>query len=159
MTFFKNLFFKTPHITLYGLFLAILVFALKWLQWKFLIVDHSIDIYVGLIAVFFTILGVWVATQLTKPKIQTVVIEKEIYIDQPAGSGINEAELKRLKLSQREYEVLQLLTRGYSNAAIAEKLFLSLSTVKTHVSNVFVKMDVKSRAQAIEKANRLRITE
>lgn len=158
MTFLKNLFFKTRHFALYGIFLAVLVFALKWLQWKFLIVDHSLDIYIGLIAVFFTILGVWVATQLTKPKVKTVVVEKEIYIDQPAHPAVNGEELKRLNLSQREYEVLQLLTKGYSNAAIAEKLFVSVSTVKTHVSNVFVKMDVKSRAQAIEKANRLKIT-
>jgi len=63
--------------------LAILVFALKWLQWEFLIVDNSIDIYIGLIAVFFTILGVWVATQLVKPKVLTIVVEKEIYVTPP----------------------------------------------------------------------------
>ena len=53
--------------------------------------------------------------------------------------------------------MLELLVRGYTNAEIAEKLFLSLSTVKTHVSNLFVKMEVKNRVQAVEKANRLRI--
>ena len=143
----------------YGLILAILVFALKWLQWKFLIVDNSIDIYVGLIAVFFTILGVWVATQLTKPKVQTVIVEKEVYINQPDEFTINEVELKKLNLSNREYEVLQLLAKGCSNADIAGNLFLSVSTVKTHVSNLFVKMDVKSRTQAIEKAKRLKIIE
>lgn len=158
MTFFKNIFLKTRHITLYGLLLAILVFALKWFQWKFLIVDNSLDIYIGLIAIFFTILGVWVATQLAKPKVQTIIVEKEIYINQSDEFAINETELKKLNLSNREYEVLQLLTKGYSNAEIAENLFLSLSTVKTHVSNLFVKMDVKSRAQAIEKAKRLKIT-
>ena len=155
MTFFRNVLLKMRHIALYGLLLAILVFVLKWLQWKFLIVDNSLDIYIGLIAVFFTILGIWVATQLTKPKVQTVIVEKEIYINQP--DTINEAELKKLNLTNREYDVLQLLTKGHSNAEIAESLFLSLSTVKTHVSNLFVKMDVKSRAQAIEKAKRLKI--
>lgn len=158
MTFFRNIFFKARHIILYGLLLAILVFVLKWLQWKFLIVDNATDIYMGLIAVFFTILGVWVATQLAKPKVQTVVVEKEIYIYQPDDVAINETELKKLNLSNREYEVLQLLARGHSNAEIAENLFLSLSTVKTHVSSLFVKMDVKSRTQAIEKAKRLKIT-
>ena len=158
MTFLRKIFLKTRHIALYGLLMAILVFVLKWLQWKFLIIDNSIDIYVGLIAVFFTILGVWVATQLTKPKVQTVIIEKEIYVNHAGDSSINEAELKKLNLTNREYEILQLLTKGYSNAEIAENLFLSLSTVKTHVSNLFVKMDVKSRAQAIEKAKRLKIT-
>ncbi|MEC3880295.1 helix-turn-helix transcriptional regulator [Parapedobacter sp. 10938] len=145
------------HIILYGLVLAILVFALKWLQWKFLIVDNAIDIYIGLVAIFFTALGVWVATQLSKPKIQTVIVEKEIFVPQPEDFTINEAELQKLNLSNREYEVLQLLSKGYSNADIAKALFLSLSTIKTHVSNLYFKMDVKSRTQAIEKAKRLKI--
>lgn len=155
MTFLKNLFLKTQHILLYGALLAVLVFALKWLQWKFLIVDNSLEIYVGLIAVFFTVLGIWVSVQLARPKTRTIVIEKEIPVD---AFVLNEAELQKLNLSKREYEVLQLLTKGYSNAEIAAELFLSLSTVKTHVSNLFVKMDVKSRTQAIEKSKRLRIT-
>jgi two-component system, NarL family, response regulator LiaR len=134
------------------------VFILKWLQWKFLIVDNSLDIYIGLIAVFFTALGTWGATHLVKPKIQTVVLEKEVYLPQPGTFTLNETELQKLNLSTREYEVLQLLTKGHSNAAIAEQLFLSLSTIKTHVSNLFVKMEVKSRTQAIEKAKRLNIT-
>ena len=146
-------------MVLYGSLLAVLVFALKWLQWKFLIVDNSLDIYIGVIAVFFTILGIWVATQLVKPKVQKIFIEKEIYINQPSQFTINEAELKKLNLSGREYEVLQLLAKGYSNADIAKSLYLSLSTVKTHVSNLFFKMDVKSRTQTIEKAKRLRIIE
>lgn len=136
--------------------MAILVFMLKWLQWKYLIADNSLDIYIGLIALFFTFLGVWVANQLTRPKIQTVVVEKEVYVTTP--EQVNDAELQKLNLTSREYEVLTLLAQGRSNAEIADRLFLSVSTIKTHVSNVFVKMDVKSRAQAIEKAKRLRIT-
>lgn len=147
------------HIILYGLILAILVFALKWLQWKFLIVDNAIDIYIGLVAVFFTVLGIWVATQLVKPKVQTVIVEKEVFVAQPEEFTINETELKKLNLSSREYEVLQLLAKGYSNTDIAESLFLSLSTIKTHVSNLYFKMDVKSRTQAIDKAKRLKIIE
>jgi DNA-binding CsgD family transcriptional regulator len=158
MTFLKRLIHNSRHIVLYGAFMAVLVFALKWLQWKYLITDNSSDIYIGLIAVFFTLLGVWVATQLTKPKIQTVIVEKEVYVTQPTDFAINETELKKLNLTTREYEVLQLLTQGLTNAQIAEKLFLSLSTIKTHVSNLFVKMEVKNRTQAVEKANRLKIT-
>jgi DNA-binding CsgD family transcriptional regulator len=154
---FKNIFLGSKHIILYGLLMAILVFALKWLQWKFLIVDNALEIYVGLIAVFFTILGVWVATQLVKPKIQTLIVEKEVYITQSGEFTINETELKKLSLSSREYEMLQLLAKGYSNSDIGENLFLSLSTVKTHISNLFTKMDVKSRTQAIAKAKRLKI--
>lgn len=158
MNFFINIFRKSRHLLLYGSLLAVLVFVLKWLQWRFLIIDNSLDIYIGLVAVFFTVLGIWVATQLVKPKVERVVIEKEVYIPQPDPAiTINEAELKKLNLSSREYEVLQLLAKGYSNSEIANSLFLSLSTVKTHVSNLFFKMDVKSRTQTIEKARRLKI--
>lgn len=158
MALLKQLFHSSRHILLYGGIMAILVFALKWLEWKYLITDHSLDIYIGLIAVFFTFLGVWIATQLLKPKIKTVVVEKEVYTSHPDGFNIDEAELKKLSLTTREYEVLQLLTQGHSNAEIAENLFLSLSTVKTHVSNLFDKMEVKNRIQAVEKAKRLKIT-
>jgi len=156
MTSLKNLFHQLRFIALYALLMAVLAFVLKWLQWKLLIQANAIDLYAGLIAVFFTILGVWIATQLLKPKIQTIIVEKEVPL--PNEADINVYELEKLKLSTREYEVLQLLTRGYSNAEIAENLFLSLSTVKTHVSNLFSKMEVKSRTQAIEKAKRLKIT-
>lgn len=147
------------HIILYGLILAILVFLLKWFQWKFLIVDNSIEIYIGLIAIFFTILGIWLATQLTKPKIEKVIIEKEVFIPQTEDFTINEIELKKLNLTNREYEILQLVANGHSNTDIANNLFLSISTVKTHVSNLYLKMNVKSRGQAIVKAKRLKIAE
>ena len=145
------------HIILYGLMLALLVSVLKWLQWKFLIVENSIEIYVGMIALFFTVLGVWLATQLTKPRIEKVIVEKEVIILQSEEFTINEIELKKLNLTNREYEILQLVTKGKSNADIANMLFLSISTVKTHVSNLFTKMNVKSRGQAIVKAKRLKI--
>lgn len=154
MTFSKDL----KHIFLYGLIAAVLIIGLKWLQWKFLIVDNAIEIYIGLIAVLFTCLGTWVASQLIKPRVKTVIVEKEVLIPLSDPFEINEAELKKLNLTTREYEVLQLLVKGHTNADIAQQLFLSISTVKTHVSNLYLKMDVKNRGQAIEKAQRLKIT-
>lgn len=156
MLFLKNIFRKTRYFALYGLLMAVLIFALKWLQWKFVLVDNSLDIYIGLIAVLFTGLGVWGAFQIAKQKVKTVVVEKEIYIH-PTDFVPNEAGLEKLHLSNREYEVLQLISKGHSNAEIAQELFLSLSTVKTHVSSLLVKMDVKSRTKVIEKAKRLNI--
>ena len=155
MTSLNTIFLKNQHVLLYGLIMAVLVFVLKWLQWKFLIVDNSIDIYIGLIAIFFTVLGIWIATQLVKPKIKTVIVEKEV----PEKFSVNQTELEKLNLSNREYEVLQLMAKGYSNAEIAESLFLTVSTIKTHTSNLFLKMDVKSRTQATDKAKRLKIIE
>lgn len=155
----KSFFLKKKLVLLYGSLLAVLVFLLKWLQWRFLITDNTVEIYAGLIAVFFTILGAWIATQLIKPQIQTIVIEKEIHAPVPFEFTVDTKELEKLQLSRREYEVLQLLVKGHSNASIAAALYLSLSTIKTHVSNIFLKMDVKSRTQAVEKARRLKIIE
>jgi DNA-binding CsgD family transcriptional regulator len=155
----KNLILKNRFVLLYGFTLAILVLLLKWLQWKFVITDITVEVYAGLIAVFFTLLGVWIATQLIKPRVETIVVEKEIYVTAPSELTVNTKELEKLKLSTREYEVLQLLVIGHSNADIAAALYLSLSTIKTHVSNIFLKMDVKSRTQAIERARRLKIIE
>lgn len=158
MQHLKQIFHQTQHILLYGGAIGVLVSVLKWLQWRYLITGNS-AIYLGLVALFFTFLGTWIAMQLTKQKIAPVFSDIEVYPVPPTDGIINETELKKLHLTTREYEVLLLLARGTTNAEIAEKLFLSLSTVKTHVSSLFVKMDVKNRTQAVEKANRLKITQ
>lgn len=143
----------------YAVLLAALVLVLKWLEWKYLMVDNSMEAYIGLLAIFFTVLGVWIARHIVKPKVETVVVEKEVIVTQNGPFIRDEAALEKLNLSAREYEILQLLAKGYSNAEIAGGLFLSLSTVKTHISNLFFKLDVKSRTKAIEKSKRLRIIE
>lgn len=97
------------HIILYGLILALLVFALKWLEWKFILVDNAIDIYIGFVALFFTLLGIWVASHIMRPKIETLIVEKEILVLQSEPFTLNTNELQKLNLNNREYEVLQLL--------------------------------------------------
>jgi len=143
----------------YSLSLAALLFVLKWLELRLIIFDHAFEIYIGLIAILFTALGIWLALKLSKPRVETIVIEKEVIVTPPSTFALNEAELKKLNLSSREYEVLQLMARGDSNEEIAQKLFVSVSTVKTHNQNLFSKLDVKRRTQAVEKAKRLRIIE
>ncbi len=140
---------------LYGLFLAAMLFLLKWLELRFVIIDHALEIYVGSIALIFTLLGIWLALKLSKPKIKTVVIEKEIYRNNNADFKLNEEEIIKLGLSKRELEVLQLMAEGLSNQEIGERLFVSVSTIKTHTSRLFEKLDVKRRTQAIEKARQL----
>jgi DNA-binding CsgD family transcriptional regulator len=156
---------KNKHAILYGISLAILLFLLKWLELRFIIIDHAFDIYIGTIAIVFTALGIWLALKLTKPKVKTVVVEKEIYIQNIVEKevyvdianvfAINKKELTDLGLSKRELEVLQLMAEGLSNQEIASRLFVSLNTIKTHSSRLFEKMDVKRRTQATEKAKRL----
>jgi len=142
------------HIILYGSSLALLLFLLKWLEWRLIVLDHAIEIYSGAIAVVFTGLGSWLALKLARPKWKTVVIEKEA----PIRSGvIDQKELARLGLSRRELEVLHLMAEGLSNQEIASRLFVSLNTIKTHSSKIFEKLDVRRRTAAIDKARKLNI--
>ncbi|SEJ01156.1 regulatory protein, luxR family [Dyadobacter koreensis] len=146
---------KNKQIILYGASLAGLLFLLQWLELRFIIMDHAFEIYAGAIAIIFTGVGIWLALRLAKPK--TLIVEKEVYISAETTFVQNENELERLGLSKRELEVLQLISTGMSNQEIAERLFVSLNTVKTHSSNLFGKMDVKSRTQAIDKAKKMQI--
>ncbi|HEX8516841.1 MAG TPA: LuxR C-terminal-related transcriptional regulator [Bacteroidia bacterium] len=153
----KEVLLKNKSIIAYGLSLALLLFLLKWLEFKFLIISHSFEIYAGAIALIFTGLGIWLALKLSKPGKETVVIEKEIYITKPAEFILNIKEIEKLGISNRELEVLGLMAEGLSNQEIAGRLFVSLSTIKTHSSKILEKLDVKRRTQAIEKAKRLAI--
>ena len=146
---------KNKTNLLYGALLGALVFLLNWLELRFVIFEHSFEIYAGAIAVIFTLLGIWLAIKLTKPKVETVIVEKHIYPDPAADFVLNEKELVLLGLSKRELEVLQLMAEGLSNEEIGSRLFVSLNTIKTHSSKIFEKMDVQRRTQAIEKAKRL----
>jgi NarL family two-component system response regulator LiaR len=155
MADFKNIFLRNKATILYSISLAFLLFLLKWLELRFIIFDHSFEIYIGFIAIIFTGLGIWLALKLSKPKIKTVVVEKEVIVTRNENFVLNTLMVSELELSRRELEILGLLAQGHSNQEIAEKLFVSLSTVKTHLQNLFLKLDVKRRTQAIEKAKRL----
>ncbi|MGX5820273.1 response regulator transcription factor [Chitinophaga lutea] len=151
-----NFLTRYKHLLLYGGALAILLFLLKWLELRFLIIDHAMHLYSGAIALLFTLLGAWLAMKLARPKKETIIVERRVAI--PSGAfELNEPEIGRLGLSARELEVLTLMAEGLSNQEIAGRLFLSLNTVKTHSSRLFEKMDVRRRTQAVEKAKRLSI--
>ena len=138
----------------YGVSTALILVAIRLLEVRFIIFSNSFEIYAGGIAVIFTCLGIWLALKLSKPKIQTQIIEKEIFIDREQFI-FNEQAFGELKLSKRELEVLNLMANGLSNQQIADQLFVSLNTVKTHISRLFEKLDVKRRTQAIEVAKKI----
>jgi NarL family two-component system response regulator LiaR len=143
---------KYRSVITYGVSLAALLFLLKWLEWRFIIVDYAFEIYAGFVAVIFTGLGIWLALKLSKPK--TITVEKQVFVT--AGEFVlDKNQLTKLGMSNRELEVLELMAQGLSNQQIAEKLFVSLNTIKTHSSKVFEKLEVQRRTQAIEKAKRL----
>jgi two-component system, NarL family, response regulator LiaR len=145
---------RYKHIILYGLSLALLLFLLKWLEWRFIVLDHAIEMYSGALALVFTGLGIWLALKLARPKEKTVIVEKQVYV---TSGAVNDKELARLGLSARELEVLTLMAEGLSNQEIAGRLFVSLNTIKTHSSNIFEKLDVRRRTQAVDKAKKLNL--
>ena len=134
-------------ILIYALALAALTALLKFLEYRFLIRDLSIEFYLSLVAVLFTGLGIWAGLKLTRRKAAA-----------PSQPFVLDAlTLSKLGISKREYEVLELISKGHSNQEIADKLFVSLNTIKTHSSSLFLKLDVKRRTQAIQKAKDLNL--
>ena len=131
-------------ILIYGTAMGFLLGLLKLVEYKYFVRDIPLEFYVGLIAVTFAAVGIWVGLRLTRPKVTV--------IDNSAPFQIDHANLQKLGISKREYEVLELVSLGLSNQEIAEKIFVSTSTVKTHVSNLLAKLDASRRTQAIQKA-------
>lgn len=139
---------------LYAISLAALLLLMKVLEWRMVVMDHTFELYAGIIAILFTGLGIWLANKVSRPKPLTVIVEKQVYVK--GGEFVqNQNELALTCLSKRELEVLQLMADGLSNQQIAEHLFVSLNTIKTHASKIFEKLEVRRRTQAIETARRL----
>jgi ATP/maltotriose-dependent transcriptional regulator MalT len=143
-------------LILYGVILAISTIALQMLQYKMVIVNHSLELYGAALALIFTIIGIVAGKKLTRTK--QVIVEKTVTVPATGKTEdfiVNEPVLKKLSISKREYEILELMSRGYSNQQIADKAYISISTVKTHTSNLFMKLDVSRRTEAVMKAREL----
>lgn len=134
-------------VLLYGVAMAVLIGLLKVVEYRFLVRDIPLEFYIGVVAVMFTALGIWAGLKLTRPRL--------VEISGPFEQ--NHANLERLGLSRREFEVLELIAAGLSNQDIADRLFVSPSTVKTHVSNVLAKLDANRRTEAVARAKEMRI--
>jgi two-component system, NarL family, response regulator LiaR len=134
-------------ILIYAAAMAVLIGLLKFVEYQYFVRDIPLEFYVGTIAIMFTALGIWAGLRLTRPKI----------VRSAGPFQLDEANLRTLGISKREYEVLELIAQGLSNQEIAERLFVSTSTVKTHVSNVLAKLDARRRTQAIQRAKELHI--
>tara|TARA_R110002124_G_scaffold55533_1_gene156951 strand:- start:10239 stop:10658 length:420 start_codon:yes stop_codon:yes gene_type:complete len=133
-------------ILIYGISLAILVFLLEYFEYRFFIRELSTELFVFIIALTFTGLGLWVGKKLTtRKKIVSPPFEQ------------NEKAIRYLKISERELEVLELVAQGLSNKQISDKLFVSFNTTKTHLSHLYEKLEVKRRTQAVEKAKSLKL--
>ena len=143
------------HALLYGLVGGVLIAGLKAIEYRWLIVQHSIEIYGGLVALVFAVVGIWLGRRLTRER-KTVVV-REVLVPAPAEFIRDQARLEALGITPRELEILELIAQGLSNREIAERVFVSENTVKTHSSRVFDKLGARRRTQAVQLGKELRL--
>lgn len=140
-------------VLLYGLLGGLLVVALKLVEYRYLVVEHSIEIYGGIVAALFSALGIWLGLRLTRPK-ETVVVKEipvPVEIRVPLEPFVlNRQRQQQLGITSRELEILGAIAEGLSTREIAAKLFVSENTVKTHSSRLFEKLQAKRRTQAVQ---------
>lgn len=155
-------------LLLYGGVGGVLIAGLKLIEFRFLVIEHSVEIYGALVAVIFASVGIWLGLKLTKTK-ETIVV-REVPVEVPVEVRVvvpvevpmpatamgefqpDTARLDQLGITPRELEILQLIADGLSTREIAEKLFVSENTVKTHSSRLFEKLNAKRRTQAVQLA-------
>ena len=130
---------------MYGLAMAILVFLLEYFEYRYLVRDLSMELLILIIAITFTAVWLWTGSKLVSPKQAVSSFER------------NHKAIAYLQLSHRELEVLEQVAKGLSNKEIADALYVSVNTVKTHLKNVYEKLDVNRRTQAVEKARELKV--
>jgi len=139
------------HVLIYGIIGGILVALLQWTQYRFLVIEHSAEIYGALIAAIFAVLGIWLGLRLKSAREKIVVQEIAVPVaSSPAPFVANSRKREDLNITRRELEILELVAQGLSNREIAAKLFVSENTVKTHCSRAFDKLGAKRRTQAVQ---------
>ena len=141
------------HVLIIGLIGGILIAALKWIEYRYLIIEHSFEIYGALIAILFAVVGIWLGNRLTTPR-QKIVI-KEVPVPAAPSFILNEQKQEALGITRRELEILELVAQGMSNREIAGKLYVSENTVKTHCSRAFDKLGARRRTQAVQRGKEL----
>jgi NarL family two-component system response regulator LiaR len=140
-------------VLVYSLVGGALIAALKYIEYQHFVRTYPNELYGGLVALIFTIIGIHLGLRWTKPKEVVVVRKVEVRVGGPFA--LNAEKLRELGLTPREHEILGLIAKGLSNREIAERLFVSENTVKTHGSRVFEKLGVNRRVQAVQRGKEL----
>jgi DNA-binding CsgD family transcriptional regulator len=143
------------NVIIYGVVAGLCVAILRLVEYRFLVLDHSLEIYGGLVAVLFASVGIWLGLKLTRKQVEV----REVLVEVPAPATFvrDEVQVAALGLTPRELEILELMAAGLSNREIAERAFVSENTVKTHASRVLDKLGAARRTQAIQRAKELRL--
>jgi ATP/maltotriose-dependent transcriptional regulator MalT len=147
-------------VLVFGVVGGVLITVLQWTEYRFVVIEHSLEVYGGLTAVTFAVLGIWLGMRLRRrdpgsgvrdqPGRDQGIGNREQGTKASAGFVLDESRRESLGITRREMEVLELMARGMSNQEIAGKLFVSENTVKTHLSRVFDKLGAKRRTQAVQ---------
>jgi DNA-binding CsgD family transcriptional regulator len=141
------------HLAIYGVFGGLLIVAMRFVEYRFLIVQHSFEIYAALIAAAFAAIGIWLGLTITR----RVVVVKEVPVPASEPFVADTGRIEALGITPRELEVLQLIAEGLSTREMADRLFVSENTVKTHTGRVLDKLGASRRTQAVQLAKSQRI--
>jgi DNA-binding CsgD family transcriptional regulator len=145
-------------VIIYGLLGGLLTALLKFVEYRYLIIEHSLEIYGGIVAVMFSALGIWLGLKLTRTRETVIVREVPVHIEVPVRVAMaapftrDEARLRQLGITPRELDILEAMAAGLSNQEIAARLFVSENTVKTHAGRLFDKLSARRRTQAVQLA-------
>ena len=143
-------------VLVYGILGGVLIAVLQLVEYRFLVLEHSLEIYGGIVALIFSALGIWLGLKLTRPRETVVVREVKVPVEVPVPVGApferNEARLAQLGITPRELQILEAMAAGLSNREIAGRLFVSENTVKTHAARLFDKLAARRRTQAVQRA-------
>ena len=146
------------HAVIFGLVGGLLIATLRYTEYRFVVIEHSVEIYSALVAILFAMFGIWLGLRMTRRRETVVVKEVLVAPDTPARSkpfAPNTNHQQSLGITARELEVLTLVARGLSNREIALQLFVSENTVKTHCARAFDKLGASRRIQAVQRGKEL----
>ncbi len=143
------------HVLIFGLVGGLLIATLQYTEYRFVIIEHSIELYGALVAVLFAAFGIWLGLRMTRSR-ETIVI-KEVLVPASATEPFapDTGRQQSLGITARELEILSLVARGLSNREIATQLFVSENTVKTHCARAFDKLGAARRTQAVQRGKEL----
>jgi NarL family two-component system response regulator LiaR len=147
------------HVVIFGLVGGFLIAILQYTEYRFVVIEHSVEIYTAIVAILFAIFGIWLGLRITRRReiIRETIVVKEVPVpaEPPEPFAPDAARQQTLGITARELEILTLIARGFSNREIATQLFVSENTVKTHCARAFDKLGAARRTQAVQRGKEL----
>jgi DNA-binding CsgD family transcriptional regulator len=147
------------HVLIFGLVGGLLIATLQYTEYRFVIIEHSVELYSALVAILFATFGIWLGLRITRNRetVRETVVVREVLVpaQAPAPFVPNTAHQQTIGITARELEVLTLIACGLSNREIATQLFVSENTVKTHCARAFDKLGAARRTQAVQRGKEL----